>query len=184
MGFCKGYFFDSEETKIKYNNRLHENDFDEYDNLSTMNLDDYYTIVERAWCFQTTWERLMKDIFYKNGEYTSLGELKIRPASGFQYSGKPWYAQVFVGSNWGFTSDASGTYHAMVGNRPPSGDEEWIMAWTPIVLGAKGLIYDREQTTPDGRELDDNYIDYEWMDLLYCYSHRIFHHDQVQSQQE
>lgn len=89
--------------------------------------------------------------------------MKIRPASGFQYSGKPWYAQVFVGSNWGFTSDASGTYHAMVGNRPPSGDEEWIMAWTPIVLGAKGLIYDREQTTPDGRELDDNYIDDEWV---------------------
>lgn len=62
------------------------------------------------------------------------------------YSNQPWWLQLFIVSNWNnriqdpirVTTSGAGCL------RPPTGEETRLGQWLGLVMGAKGLIYDRQ----------------------------------------
>ncbi|MFN8359428.1 MAG: T9SS type A sorting domain-containing protein [Candidatus Kapaibacterium sp.] len=65
--------------------------------------------------------------------------------SSFFYSGKPWWCQNWGTAGFKMTNFQSGEYadFQVSGKKPLTGEEMRLQIWTPLILGAKGLTYDR-----------------------------------------
>ena len=84
-------------------------------------------------CFQGRWE---------NGCYMGIyPSLFKNGADKFMYNGHNWWAQVFITPSW--LAPMTGNSFKSGFFRPFTGEEVSLMCYTGIILGAKGLVYDR-----------------------------------------
>jgi hypothetical protein len=83
-------------------------------------------------------------------EWVNYFVSKDKYFNGFEYSDKPWYFQSFIESEWGYDTVYHKDFPEFDGNasrvkghiRSITGEEFRLMAWLPIIKGAKGLFYD------------------------------------------
>ncbi|MDT3738223.1 MAG: T9SS type A sorting domain-containing protein [Candidatus Kapabacteria bacterium] len=73
-------------------------------------------------------------------------------SAGFQYSDIPWFAQTFV-EGFIFPAPVNSTQYSYCASHPNgtrviTGEEFQLMNWNPIIMGAKGLLYDGDTDNP------------------------------------
>jgi len=76
------------------------------------------------------------------------------------FSDKYWWGESFIGSNFVILKNKVSTGRAVFPyNRPKTGEETRYNAFIDLILGAKGLLYDREQTTVAIKYRDQTPVD-------------------------
>lgn len=135
----------------------------------------YLNQMNRGPGFLVIWERLLYNAFIDPN-------IKCQKVL-FDYS-RNWFAQMFISSNWDFEEMVSQNnrrfmHRAVVGSggapaRTQTAEETRLLAWTNLILGAKGFIYDRffTQVVPKIKGIkgtnetwlprDETYL-YNWM---------------------
>jgi hypothetical protein len=87
-----------------------------------------------AFSIQTYWEYVLNKVYINPGN------------GGFQFSETPWFSQCFVEEIMKARETDNGdtilTPYDVESKRLSTGPEFGLMTWTPIIMGAKGLIYD------------------------------------------
>ncbi|TNE35584.1 hypothetical protein EP342_01400, partial [bacterium] len=112
-----------------------------YDHIKNSTMEDYFFHLGKSDAFQSNWELSMYDKFFNPLNYKYI------------YSDKGWYTNLFVGFNVGFEIVGPGLVSnpenkAAVGSnvRPKTGEEIRTLFMTNLIMGAKGIYFDREES--------------------------------------
>ncbi len=111
------------------------------DSLKKMSLDDYLARIYSSNFFQPQWERNLNKVYLHNVYKQEHDSIYY-----YLYSEKPWTPLIFIGTNFYYEVTGTNDTAAVINiRRPKTGEELNLLTMTPILFGAKGLYYDREQ---------------------------------------
>ncbi len=148
LGIYWGYKFMYGDSIYNYHDTLnsgyetHLRDEISLSHMRDYNYNDYKDKLYYSSCFQA------------KHEYNIINNFKDETMVPL-YSNKFWWADLFVGSNFKIDSSKVRTGRVWIDyNRVKTGEEMRLEAWFNLILGAKGLLYDKETNTKS----DYNYL--------------------------